>query len=51
MYFGILFQISFKFVTDGPIDDKQALIQVSACCQRCPKPLPEPMMTNIHDFM
>ena len=40
----ILIQISLKFVPRSPIDNKPALIQVMAWCQRGDEPLPEPML-------
>ena len=32
------------FPTNGPIDNKPALVQVMARCQTGDKPLPEPML-------
>ena len=43
--FSILSQISLKFVSEIPVDDKSALIQVMAWRLTGDKPLPEPMMT------
>ena len=45
----ILIHISLKFFPSSPIDDKQALVQVMACCWTGDKPLPEPMLTQITD--
>ena len=42
---GIVIQISLKFVPRIVIDNKPALVQVMAWCQRGNKPLPEPMLT------
>ena len=41
----IFIQISLKFVTEGLIDKKLALVQVVAWCRTGDKPLPEPMVT------
>ena len=41
----IAIQISIKFATRGPIDNKPALVQVMAWCRTGEKPLPEAMMT------
>ena len=45
----ILIEILFKFVPDGPIDKKLALVQVMAWCRTGTKPLSEPMMAYISD--
>ena len=42
-------QISLKYVTGSPIDNKPALVQVMACRLFGAKPLPEPMMTQFID--
>ena len=42
----ISIQISLKFVPNGPIDNKSALVQVMAWRQTGDKPLPEAMMTQ-----
>ena len=44
--FCISSQISLKSVPKDPIDDKSALVQVMAWCQRGNKPLPETMHTQ-----
>ena len=45
-------QISLKFVTRNPIDNKPALVQVMAWCQIGDKPLSESMMTQFpHVYM
>ena len=49
--FCILIRISLKFVPNGEIDNKPALVQVMACRLLGAKPLPEPMLaqlTNIY---
>ena len=38
-----------KFVPEGPIDNKWALVQVMARRQIGDKPLPEPMLTQFTD--
>ena len=45
----ILIQISLKFVSRNPIDNKPALVQVMAWRQIGDKPLPEPMMAQFTD--
>ena len=45
----IFIQISLKFVPNGPIDNKSALVQVMAWRRTGDKPLPEPMMTQFID--
>ena len=40
----ILIKISLKFVLNGPIDNKSALVQIMAWHQPGDKPLSEPMM-------
>ena len=45
----ILVQISLKFVSRSPIDNKAALVQVIAWRRTGDKPLPEPMMTQFPD--
>ena len=47
--FCILIQISLKFVPNGPIDNKSALVQVMAWCRTGNKPLPEPKLTLFID--
>ena len=42
----ILIQISLKFVSRSPIDNKPALVQVMACRLFGAKPLPESMLTQ-----
>ena len=44
-------QISPKYVSKSPIDNKSALVQVMAWCRTGDKPLPEPMMTRIIDAL
>ena len=44
----IVIRISLEFVPEDPIDNKSALVQVMALCQRGDKPLPEPIMTQIN---
>ena len=49
--FYILIQISLKFVPEGPIDNKAALVRVNTWCQTGGKPLPELILTkftNVH---
>ena len=45
----ISIQISLKFVPNGPIDNKSALVQVIAWRRTGDKPLPEPMLTQFID--
>ena len=45
----ILIQISLKFVSRSPINNKPALIQVMAWRRSGDKPLPEAMMTQFTD--
>ena len=45
----ILIQISLKLVPRSPIDNKPALVQVTAWCRTGDKPLPEPIMTQFPD--
>ena len=47
--FCILIRISLKFVPEGVIDHKPALVQVMAWCQTGDKPLPESMLTQLID--
>ena len=47
--FRISIQISLKFVPEGPIDNKSALVQVMAWRWTSDKPLPEPMVTQFTD--
>ena len=47
--FFISIQISLKFVLQGPIDNKAALILVMAWCQTGDKPIPKPMLTQFTD--
>ena len=49
--FCILIQISQKFVPDGPIDEKSAVVHIMAWCQRRAHPVPEPMITPFNDVM
>ena len=42
----ILIQISLKFVSRSPIDNKPALVQVMACRLFGAKPSPESMLTQ-----
>ena len=44
--FFILIRISLKFVPEGPIDNKAALVQGMAWRQTGDKPLPEPVLTH-----
>ena len=48
MFFFIPIRISVKFVPEGPIDIKSALVQVIAW-RTADKPLPEPMLTQFTD--
>ena len=45
----ILIEISLKFVPNGPIENKSALVRVMAWRRTCNKPLPEPMLTQFID--
>ena len=45
----ILIQISLKLVPRSPIDNKPALVQVTAWRRTGDKPLPEPIMTQFPD--
>ena len=47
--FGIVIQISLKFVPKGPIDIKPALVQVMAWRRPGNKPLSEPNFTQFTD--
>ena len=42
-------RISLRFVARSPIDNKPALVQVTAWCQTGDKPLPELMQTQFTD--
>ena len=42
----IIFQILLKFILNGTIDNKLALVQVMAWHLKGDKSLPEPMMTQ-----
>ena len=42
-------EISLKFVPRSPIDNKAALVQVTAWRRTGAKPLPEPMLTQFTD--
>ena len=42
----IAIQISLKFVPEGPVDNKSALVQVMAWRRTGDKPLSEPMLTQ-----
>ena len=42
-------QISLKFVLNGPIDNKPAMVQVMAWRRTGDKPLPEAMLTRFND--
>ena len=44
----ILIQISLKFVPNGPIDNKSALVRVMAWRQAGDKPLPETQFTDAY---
>ena len=44
--FGISIQISLKFVYEGPIDNKWALVQEMAWRRTGDKPLPEPTLAD-----
>ena len=41
----ILIQISLKYVSMSPVENKPALVQVMAWSRTGNKPLPEPMLT------
>ena len=45
----ISIKISLKFVPEGPIDNKSALVQVMAWRRTGDKPLPELMLTQFND--
>ena len=45
----ILIRIALKFVPRSPIDNKPALIQVTAWHRKGDKPFPEPMCTQFTD--
>ena len=45
----ISIQISLKFVPNGPIDNKSALVQVMAWHRTGDRSLPEPMLTQFID--
>ena len=45
----ILIQISLKFVPNGSIDNKTALVQILAWQRTGDKLLPEPMLTQFTD--
>ena len=45
----ITIQISLKFVLRSPIDNKPALVQVTAWRRTGDKPLSEPMLTQFTD--
>ena len=47
--FRISIKISRKFVPEGPIDNKSALVRVMAWRRTGDKPLPEPMLTQFTD--
>ena len=42
-----MIQISLKFVSKGPVDNKSSLVQVVAWCWIGNKPLHEPMITQV----
>ena len=44
-----MWEFLLKFVPEGLIDNKSALVQVMAWRQIGDKPLPEPMMTQFTD--
>ena len=48
--FVFFIQISLKFVPNGPIDNKPALVQVMAWRWTGDKPLPEPVLTQFTDI-
>ena len=43
----ISIKISLKFVSQGPINNIPALVEIMAWCQTGDKPLPEPMFVNL----
>ena len=45
----IVIEIPHKFIPNGPIDNKSALVQVMAWRRTGDKPLPEPMLTQFTD--
>ena len=45
----ILIQISLKYISKGPIDNRAALVKVMAWRQTCNKPLHEPMLSQFTD--
>ena len=47
--FSSAFKVSLKFIPNGPIDNKSALVQVMAWRRTGDKPLPEPMLTQFTD--
>ena len=47
--FSISIQISLKFVSRGPIDNKPALVQVMAWRRTGNKPLPKPTLSQFTD--
>ena len=47
--FFISIRISLKFVPEGPINNKTALVQVMAWRRIGDKPLPKPMLTQFTD--
>ena len=44
----VLIDISLKFVSKGPLDNKSSILQVMAWYQKGDKPLPDPIMTQNH---
>ena len=47
----ILIQVSLKFVSRSPIDNKPALVQVMAWCLFNAKSLSEPVMSQFNAYM
>ena len=47
--FGILIQITLKFVLEGPIDNKSILVQLMTWSRKGDKPLSEPILTEFTD--
>ena len=45
----ILIQISLKYISRSPIDNKATLVQLVAWRRIGAKPLPRPMMTQFYD--
>ena len=49
MFFFLSIRFSLKFVPNGPMDNKAALVQVIACRRTGDKSLPKPMLTQFID--